>query len=263
MTRAGYYAFLKRRKSKTQIEREALQSFVADIFEEHKGRYGARRIKHQLASIGIHVSRTRVSRTMNVLELRAKGRKKGYRMKGKLIPYDEKSNLLNQVFIATEKNRIWVGDITYVPTRKGFLYLAVLIDVFSRKVVGWSMSTLINQNLVTACLRQALGRERPSPGLIVHTDRGSQYTSKAFQRELRGHGIIASMSRKGNPYDNAVMESFYKTLKREVVNGANYRSQMQAEQEIFKYIELYYNTKRIHSTLGYVSPVQYELENAM
>jgi putative transposase len=165
-------------------------------------------------------------------------------------------------FSITDKNKIWVGDITYIPTRHGFLYLSVFIDIFSRKVVGWSMDTRIRDSLVISAFYQAIGRQHPSEGLIVHTDRGAQYTSQRFQALLERYGCQQSMSRKGNPYDNAVMESFYRTLKRELVQDDCYDNHPeQARMEIFKYIEIYYNTKRIHSSLGWLSPEQFELQN--
>jgi len=188
----------------------------------------------------------------------AKGAKKPYHYYPNKTQYEERENILNRVFTANEKNKIWVGDITYIPTRHGFLYLAVFIDIFSRKVTGWSMDTKIKDSLVMTAFYQAVGREHPDEGLIVHTDRGSQYTSQRFQ----AFGCQQSMSRKGNPYDNAVMESFYRTLKRELVQDANYDDPEQARMDIFKYIETYYNTKRIHSALGWISPVQYEIINS-
>ena len=167
-------------------------------------------------------------------------------------------NLIEQVFTVGERNKLWVGDITYIPTKRGFLYLAAVIDAFSRKVVGWSMSVNMRENLVIDALEQAVGREHPQPGFIFHDDQGTQYTSKAFQKALAKHGMIQSISRPWNPYDKAVSESFFKTLKTELRKGRSYTDQNEARQEIFKYIELYYNTKRLHSSLGYVSPSDYE-----
>ena len=159
------------------------------------------------------------------------------------------------------KSTLEMRKFTYVPTKHGFLYLAVFIDIFSRKVTGWAMDTRIRDSLVLSALNQAIGREHPDPGLIVHTDRGSQYTSQRFQALLTRWGFVQSMSRKGNPYDNAIMESFYRTLKRELVQDAHYENPEQARQDIFRYIELYYNTERIHSALGWLSPVQFENQN--
>jgi len=215
----------------------------------------------ELAKIDIYTSKKRVARIMKTLGLQAKGTPKRYRHNN-APSYQERANLLDRVFSANDKNSVWVGDITYVPTKQGFLHLAVMIDLYSRKVVGWSMSSGISEKLATRALNQAVGRENPCPRLIVHTDRGSQYTSRAFQTALSEKGFIHSMSRKGNPYDNAVSESFFRTLKRELVKGAAFEDRLVAQQAIFKYIELYYNRSRMHSALGYKSPLEYERQSA-
>ena len=165
------------------------------------------------------------------------------------------------MFKASAKNQIWVGDITYIPTKHGWLYLAVFIDIFSRKVTGWAMDVRVRDTLVLSALNQAIGREHPPEGLIIHTDRGCQYTGQHFQAMCIRYGFRQSMSRKGNPYDNAIMESFYRTLKRELVQDAHCDNPDQARMDIFKYIETYYNTKRIHSALGWLSPVQFEVHS--
>ena len=180
---------------------------------------------------------------MRTLGLQAKGTPRRYR-KTNTPSRQEKANLLDRVFSVSNRNSVWVGDITYIPTKQGFLHLAVMIDLYSRKVVGWSMSSGISERLATGALNQAIGRENPAAGLIVHTDRGSQYTSRAFQKALDENGFTHSMSRKGNPYDNAVSESFFRTLKRELVKGAAFEDRLVAQQAIFKYIELYYNRQK-------------------
>jgi len=197
---------------------------------------------------------------MQKLGLQAKGTPRRYR-KTNAPSYQERANLLDRVFRVNDKNAVWVGDITYIPTKQGFLHLAIMIDLYSRKVVGWSMSSGISERLATGALKQAIGREGSCRGLIVHTDRGSQYTSRAFQKALDENGFTHSMSRKGNPYDNAVSESFFRTLKRELVKGAAFEDRLVAQQAIFKYIELYYNRRRMHSSLDYQSPVEFELQN--
>lgn len=189
--------------------------------------------------------------------LYAKGSRYTYKHYNKKGPSLSRPNLINQIFKATAPNKVWLGDMTYIPTKEGALYLAVNIDVFSRKIVGWSMSSRMQDKLVMDCFLQACGRER----LIVHTDQGSQYTSSRYQSILRQVGAQSSMSRKGNPYDNAMMESFYKTLKRELINDACFETRAQATQEILKYIETYYNTKRMHSSLDYRSPKDFEKYN--
>ena len=240
------------------IENEALTEMIEEIFHEHQGRYGARRIQAVLLQRNIHVNVKRVSRLMSGHNLVPKGSKKRYRSHPNKSKYEERNNILGQVFATNRKNQVWVGDITYIPTKHGFLHLAVFLDIFSRKVVGWAMDTRIKDTLAMSALNQAVGREHPSKGLIVHTDQGAQYTSKRFCALLHCYGFCQSMSRKGNPYDNAVMESFYRTLKRELVQGAKYDNPEQARLDIFKYIETYYNSKRIHSALGYLSPAEFE-----
>ena len=261
ISRSGFYDYLKRRKSKRAIENEALAEMIEDIFHEHKARYGSRRIQKVLEQQGIHVNPKRVCRLMSEQNLIAKGTRKSDHYQPDKNTYDEKENILNQVFKASQKNQIWVGDITYIPTKQGWLYLAVFIDIFSRKVTGWAMDTRVRDTLVLSALNQAIGREHPVEGLIIHTDRGAQYTAQRFQALLLRYGFRQSMSRKGNPYDNAIMESFYRTLKRELVRDAHYDNPEQARLDIFKYIETYYNTKRIHSALGWVSPAQFESKN--
>ena len=261
ISRSGFYDYLHRRKCRRVIENEALTEIIEDVFHEHQGRYGARRIQAVLSQKNIHANTKRISRLMSERGLIPKGTKKRYRYYPNKTQYEERENILGQVFETDKKNQVWVGDITYIPTKRGFLYLAVFIDIFSRKVVGWAMDTRIKDTLVMSALNQAIGREHPEKGLIVHTDRGAQYTSQRFGAMLNRHGYIQSMSRKGNPYDNAIMESFYRTLKRELVQGAGYDNPEQAQLDIFKYIETYYNTKRIHSALGYLSPSEYESKN--
>lgn len=261
ISRSGYYDYLKRRKSKRAIANEALTEMIEDIFNENSGRYGARRIQLVLKQQGVKVNHKTVSRLMSQDGLIARGTRKVYRKYPNGKPYEEKENILNRVFTAKERNKTWVGDITYIHTKHGLLYLAVFIDIYSRKVTGWAMDTRLRDTLVLSALNQASGREHPEEGLLIHTDRGSQYTSQRFPALLMCYGFRQSMSRKGNPYDNAIMESFYRTLKRELVQDAHYDDPEQARQDIFKYIELYYNTKRIHSAIGWLIPTQFEAQN--
>ena len=253
---------MHRRPSKQQVEREILSEKIKAVFHEHKGRYGAVRITKVLHNTGIMTNTKRVGKLMHLMGLYAKGSRykyKHYNRKGASL---SRPNLINQIFKATAPNKVWLGDMTYIPTKEGTLYLAVNIDVFSRKIVGWSMSSRMHDKLVRDCFLQACGKEHPQPGLIVHTDQGSQYTSSRYQSTLRQVGAQSSMSRKGNPYDNAMMESFYKTLKRELINDAHFETRAEAAQEIFKYIETYYNTKRMHSGLDYKSPKDFEKYNS-
>ena len=170
-------------------------------------------------------------------------------------------NRLRQVFVAPAVNRIWVGDLTAIATRSGWLYLAVLLDLYSRRVIGWAMSAKPDQHLAIEALQMALVSRRPHQGLIHHTDQGATYTSVAYQHRLAEYGIAASMSRKGNCYDNAVAESFFSTLKNDLVHERDYQTREEARAEIFEFIEVFYNRQRLHQTLGYVSPEQFETQN--
>ena len=262
VSRSGYYKYLEHKPSARDIENEVLSAEIRKIFEEHKGRYGSLRISKVLEQNGIKVNRKRVARLMRLMGLYSKGSQYKYKKYHRNNSKEEHANLLNQIFKASDKNKIWVGDITYIPTQKKTLYLAVYIDVFSRKVVGWAMDTRMKDQLVIAAFNQAFGKEHPEPGLIVHTDQGAQFIGNNFQMLLKARKAVHSTSRKGNPYDNALMESFYRTLKRELIQDAHFETPEQAQKEIFKYIELYYNTKRMHSSLGYVSPPQFEELNS-
>lgn len=264
VSKSGFYEYLGRKKSDAQIEREAIEGFVVEAFERHKGRYGYRRINRELRKSGIVVSEKRVLRIMQKLGLAGKGATRKHRIQKKVEPGDPRLNLVERAFTVGERNRLWVGDITYIPTREGWLYLAAVIDAFSRKVVGWSMSERITEKVAIDAMEQAVGREGPPDdgSLVFHDDQGAQYTSRSFQRCLDSHGIVQSVSRPGTPLDNAVAESFFKTLKRELVEERSYGTRDEAKQDIFKYIELYYNRVRMHSTLGYMSPVEYERQYA-
>ncbi len=262
VSRSGYYKHLSRKPSARDIENEVLSKEILDIFQHNKGRYGSIRIARVLRERGILISRKRVGRLMRKMKLYPKGTRYRYKQYNQNANTIERPNLLNQMFYAENRNQIWVGDITYVPTRRGNLYLAVFLDIYSRKVVGWSMGRKMRDTLVMNAFMQAYGKERPAAGLIVHTDQGSQYTGGRFRALLAKYDAVHSNSRKGNPYDNAVMEAFYRTIKRELIQGSKYETPEQAQTEIFKYIELYYNTSRMHSALGYLSPAQFEEQNS-
>lgn len=201
------------------LENEVLSTEIRQIFEEHKGRYGSLRIKKVLEQKGIVVNRKRVSKLMRIMKLFPKGTRYRYKRYNQKSSSIERPNLLNQSFETDSKNKIWVGDITYVPTKKGVLYLAVFLDIYSRKVSGWSMGRKMKDSLVMDAFLQAYGRGHPEKGLIVHTDQGSQFTSGNFQTLLRMHGAVSSVSRKGNPYDNALMESILQNNKKRAYSG--------------------------------------------
>ena len=259
VSRSGYYAWCDRDKSPCPLNQAIERQFKQD-----KARAGAPSIAHALQQTGMVCSIRTVGRRMQRLGLRARYAKKFKRTTDSRHSHAVVPNHLARQFVVGAPNRVWVGDITYIPTREGWLYLAAVIDAFSRKVVGWSMSERITEKVAIDAMEQAVGREGPPDdgSLVFHDDQGAQYTSRSFQRCLDSHGIVQSVSRPGTPLDNAVAESFFKTLKRELVKERSYGTRDEAKQDIFKYIELYYNRVRMHSTLGYMSPVEYERQYA-
>lgn len=264
ISKSGFYGYLGRKKPNAQIEREALEGFVVEAFERRKSRYGYRRIDRKLRKSGIAVSEKRVLRIMRKLGLAGKGATRKNRIQKKVELGDPRLNLAERAFTAGERNRPWVGGIACMPAREGRLYLAAVTGAFSRKVVGRSMSERIAGKVAIDAIGQAVGREGPPDdgGLVFHDDQGAQHASRSFQRCLDSHGMVQSVSRPGTPLDNAVAESFSKTLKRELVEGRSYGTRDEAKQDIFKHIELYYNRVRMHSTLDYMSPVEYERQYA-
>ncbi len=264
VSRSEYYDCLNGPRPNAQIEREALEGFVVEKFEPHKGRYGYRRINRGLRRDGIVVSEKRVLAVMRRLGPQARGTARKHRRAKPVEEGDPRANLINRVFDVDARNRLWVGDITHIDTDEGWLYLAAVMDAWHRKVVGWSMSGGIAEKPAIDALGQAVGREGPPDdfSLAFHDDQGPRYTSRAFQRCLESHGMAQSMSRPGNPWDNAVAESFFKTLKRELIDDRRYKTRDEARQEVFKYIELYYNRQRLHSKNGYMAPCDLERDAA-
>ena len=265
VSKSGFYEYLGRKKSNAQIEREALEGFVVEAFERHKGRYGYRRIDRELRKSGIAVGEKRALRTMRKLGLAGKGATRKHRIQKKAEPGDPRLNLVERAFAVGERNRPWVGGIAYMPASEGWLYLAAVTGAFSRKVVSWSMSERITGKVAIDAIGQAVGREGPPDdgGLVFHDDQGARHASRSFRRCLGSHGMVRSVSRPGTPLGNAVAESFFKTLKRESAEGRGYGTRDEAEQDIFKHIELYCSNRvRMHSTLGYMSPVEYERQYA-
>ena len=264
VSKSGFYEHLSRKKSNAQIEREALEGFVVEAFHRHKSRYGYRRIDRELRKSGIAVSEKRVLRIMQKPGLAGKGATRKRRIRKKVEPGDPRSNLVERAFSVGERNRLWVGDITYIPTSEGWLYLAAVIDAFSRKVVGWPMSERITEKAAIDAIGRAVGREGPPDdgSLVFHDDQGAQHASRSLRRCLDSHGTAQSASRPGTLLDNAVAESFFKTLKRESVKERSCRTRDEAKQDIFKRIELYCNRVRMHSALGCMPPVEYERQYA-
>lgn len=255
---SGYYAWRKGGSSKRAGEDAELEREIERIHDESHQIYGYRRIYQALLAAGRQVSRRRVARLMR--RLKRQGRQ--YRRyvvttkPGKRLPHVP--DLLKRRFTAEQPNRAWVSDITYVPTAQGWLYLAVTLDLFSRRVVGWAMAPTLSQELPLTALRMALQRRRPLPGLIHHSDRGSQYTSHEYQLLLKAHQARPSLGHVGSCFDNAAMESFFGSLKSEWLYFQRFETRQQAITSIFYYIESFYNRQRRHSTIGYLSPLAFE-----
>jgi len=261
--RSGFYSWKKRRKSLRQQERDRLIPKVKEIHQKTRGSYGARRISAELEAQGESCGRGKAGTLMRLAAVTAKQKKKFKATTDSKHKLAVAPNLLERKFAIPEPDRVYCSDITYIWTKEGWLYLAVVIDLFSRRVVGWSMSHRINKRLVLNALKMSVWRRRPQKGLIFHSDRGSQYCSKAFQKELRQHGMLSSMSRKGDCWDNSVAESFFGTLKIERVFDSVYRTREEARGDIIDYIEMFYNSKRYHSYLGYLSPMDFEKLSVM
>lgn len=258
VSRSGYYHFFNRKISKRQQENEKLQEMIKTIFSKSRHTYGSPRIHAELQAQGVNVSRPRVARLMKQLGLAAKMQslfKVTTRVNKKQAVAP---NLLQQNFTAATPDSKWVADISYIRTLEGWLYIAVILDLYSRKVVGLSMGNSLHTELVTQALAQALQRRNPRHSLQHHSDKGCQYTSAIFQKLLADNGIVCSMSSTGCCFDNAVAESFFHSLKTECVYFERYETREQAKQSIFDYIEIFYNNYRRHSTLGYLSPVEFE-----
>lgn len=258
ISESGLYAWRKRSACLRKREDAQLMHKIRQVFVTHQGRYGSPRIVRELRDEGMNCSRKRIAKLMRKAHLSARRKRRRVATTTRDMTHPVAPNLLDRDFHAEAPNKKWVTDITYIPTRQGWLYLAVILDLYSRMVVGWSMSSTCDEQLVEQALTQALARRRPQAGLLHHSDRGSQYTSRAYQACLERFGIQASMSRKGNCWDNAAMESFFGTLKDECVGELVYSTHDEARLVLFTYMETYYNRVRRHSTLGYVSPLKYE-----
>jgi len=258
VSRSGYYKYRKRTPGKYKAENEILLKVIKSIYERSRQTYGSPRIHAELIQQGFNCSRKRVARLMKKAGIAAKMKRAFKRTTQVDSRRKAAPNLLQQEFSATMPNLKWAGDISYIGTKEGWLYIAVILDLFSRKVVGLAMSESMHTALIIKALEQALARRRPSGELQHHSDRGCQYTSEAFQALLDKHGIVCSMSGTGNCYDNAVVESFFHTLKTECVYFENYATREQAMKSIFEYVERFYNNQRRHSTLGYVTPAEFE-----
>jgi putative transposase len=259
VSRSGYYAWQTRQKSPEDVHLRALIEHIRRIHYKSRRTYGSPRVCAELRATGMICNHKRIARLMHQEGIYGRRKRSKVRTTDSRHSFPVAHNLLNRQFQADAPNTKWVADITYIPTREGWLYLAAVLDLFSRKVVGWSMSDQITADLVEQALRMALYERQPDPGLLHHSDRGSQYASDQIRQILATHHITVSMSRTGNCYDNAVMESFFSTLKCEWVHHQDYKTRKEASRDIFDYIAGFYNTVRRHSTLGYLSPNEFEV----
>jgi transposase InsO family protein len=262
VVRSGYYAWKRPKQGERKAKTPRLDEAIRRVFEAHQGRYGAPRVARELGEEGWPISRAWVAKRMRALGLKARAAKKYKATTQSKHGLPVAPNRLAQDFTACAPNRKWVADLTYLWTGEGWLYLAVVLDLYSRAVVGWSMGERITRDLVIQALTLAIWRRRPEAGLVVHSDRGSQYASNDYQKLLESHGFLCSMSRKGDCYDNAAMESFFHSLKVEQIQGSRYATREEAKADVFEYIETYYNRKRRHSTLNYLSPCDFEARRA-
>jgi transposase InsO family protein len=257
ISRSGYYAWLKRPPSERERADHELALLIRATHQRSRGTYGSPRIHAELKAQGRKVGRKRVARLMRCDDLVARQRRR-FKVTTRSLPGRPAApNVLKQQFSAQCPNEKWLADITYIPTREGWLYLAAVLDVHSRRIVGQAMGSYLTQDLVLQALRMALHRRHPTGPLLHHSDRGSQYTAEGYQKLLRAYGVTVSMSGTGNCYDNAMMESFFSTLKAECVTDP-YSTRQEARQSIFEYIEVWYNRQRRHSSLGYLSPAAFE-----
>jgi transposase InsO family protein len=240
------------------MDNKRLDAEIREIYDGSKGRYGSPKITQELQDRGRRVSKNRVASRMRNAGLRSKVRRKYRVTTDSRHHFPVAPNLLERNFTAEGPDKVWVSDITYLATRAGWLYLTVIIDLFSRMVVGWALSSSLSHEMVVTALKRAIKRRRPEEGLIFHSDRGVQYACTNFRKELSKHRIVQSMSRKGDCWDNAVAESFFGIMKTELVYHEQYRDHQDALHSIFEYIEAFYNRERRHSTLGYLCPIEYE-----
>jgi putative transposase len=258
VSKSGYYAWKRRPPSKRSREDAALTQKIREVHQRSRQTYGYPRVHAELHALGVRCGRRRVARLMRRAGLRGcmRGRKRRTtRCDPRAVPA---ADLVKRDFTATSPNRLWTADITCVPTDEGFLYLAFVLDVYSRRIVGWAMESHLRTELVVDALEMAVWRRKPKAGLVHHSDRGVQYTALSFGKKLEEAGIVPSMGRAGSALDNAISESFISTLKCELVHGRRFPTREAARSAVFEYLEAFYNRRRLHSSLGYVSPESYE-----
>jgi len=258
VSESGYYAWIKREPSEREQADEELGERIEDAYDKNRRVYGSPRIHAELKEQGVHCGRKRVARLMRERGINAKSKRRKMKTTDSQHDNPVAPNVLAREFSADAPNTKWVSDITGIETLEGWLYLAAIVDIYSRFVVGWAMGKERDEQLITNAALMALARRRPGAGLLHHSDRGSQYTSQGYQDLLKQHEIEISMSRKGDCYDNALMESFFGTFKEECVERHTFKTRSEARQVTFEYLEVFYNRQRKHSSLGYVSPANYE-----
>jgi len=257
ISRSRYYAWRRRSPGVRQEEDKRLLVKINEAHAMSRKTYGSPRIAKELREHGMPCGENRIARLMRLHGIFAKTKRRFKVTTHSKHHLPVAGNLLNRQFATNEPNKVWLSDITYIRTQEGWLYLAAILDLYNRQVIGWSMEERLTQGLVVQALQQALGRRKPDPGIVFHSDRGSQYAGHDVRKLLAHHSFVQSMSGTGNCYDNAVMESFFHTLKTEVVYHERYRTRAEARQSIFEYIEVFYNRIRRHSSLGYLSPLEF------
>jgi transposase InsO family protein len=258
VSRSGYYGWASRAERARAAADHALAAEIRAAHAASRGRYGSPRVHAELRARGRRVGRKRVARLMRGMGLAARRRRRFRRTTDSSHAFPIAPNLLGRNFTAEAPDWVWLADLTYIWTAEGWLYLAAVLDLCTRRIVGWAMADHLGHELALAALNMAIARQRPLPGLIHHADRGVQFAAHRYRARLLAHGMLCSMSRKGECWDNAPMESFWGTLKTELVHHQRYATREEARRSIFEYIEVFYNRKRLHSTLGYVSPETFE-----
>ena len=259
VSQSGYYAWQNRPESSHSRMDRVLRTHIRSAFACSNGTYGSPRMVYELRDHGFYVGRRRIARLMRQDGLKARQKRRYKRTTDSYHTHPVAANVLAGDFYTDRPNQKWAADISYVWTREGWLYLAVVMDLYARRIVGWSLSDRLKQDLAIKALSQAIALRNPAPGLIHHSDRGSQYCAYAYQKILKAIGAIPSMSGKGNCYDNAVVETFFKTIKSELIWRTSFQTRQQARQEIAAYIEQFYNPVRRHSACGYTSPIKFEI----
>ena len=261
INRCGYYHWQKRRCTQRKIAEDKFLVLMKRHYQLSKGRYGLLRLVESIRKEGTLVNKKRIYRLMKKHGIFSRTKKKFKVTTKQKAGARFSENLLDGGFQAAEKNQIWTSDITYIRTKQGWIYLAIVLDIYNREIIGWSLSQSLSAELVVRAFMMAVINRKPDKGVIFHSDRGSQYTSNKMRSILAHYGFRQSMSGKGNCYDNAITETFFSTLKKELVYLTNFETREQARTEIFEFIEIYYNRQRLHSSLGYLSPIEFVKNN--